>query len=238
MKMGGFLRNTDVLAGLGAVGLLLLCVFALQVALPLGIGLAAVAYVGLRLALPKGDPHAQEEAARLAATLARCEERVTAIGQFAGWAGFAGKPEVRERLLAIARVAKRVLTAIGQDPNKRGVAPQFLDEYLDPITSVLSSYVRLAGRDLALARDELAALEADTLPLIERRLTTLYEQIHSADLAALELDTKMLEYTLQPISMATGDTQLEPAELPVAPERGAARRAAGSRADTAKEQAG
>ncbi|HEY8600475.1 MAG TPA: 5-bromo-4-chloroindolyl phosphate hydrolysis family protein [Thermomicrobiales bacterium] len=236
MKLGRLLRNTDVLAGLGAVLLLLLCVFLLQVSLPLSIGLAVAVYVGLRLALPQGNPH--EGAERLAATLARCGERVTAIGQFAGWAGFAGKPEVRDRLLAIARVAKRILTAITQDPNKQGVAQQFLDEYLDPITSVLSNYVRLAGRDLALARDELAALEAETLPLIERRLTTLYEQIHSADLAALELDTKMLEYTLQPISMATGETQLDPADLPTAPEPGSRRRATASQGDALKEQAG
>jgi len=236
MKLGGLLRNTDLVAGLGAVLLLLLCVFLLQVALPLSIVLAVVAYVGLRLALPKGNPH--KEAERLAATLARCDERVTAIGQFAGWAGFAGKPEVRERLLAIARVAKRILTAIMQDPNKQSVAQQYLDEYLDPITSVLSNYVRLAGRDLALARDELAALETETLPLIERRLNTLYEQIHSADLAALELDTKMLEYTLQPISMATGTTQLDPAELPTAAERGTRRRTTEPQDEAIKEQAG
>ncbi len=220
--MGKLLRNTDLLAGLGAIVLLLGCVFLLRLALPIGIALAVVAYIGLRLALPRANPN--EEAERLAATLARCEERVTAIGQFAGWAGFAGKPAVRERLLSIARIAKRILTAIAQDPNKQSVAQQYLDEYLDPVTKVLGNYVRLAGRDLALARDELAALESETLPLIERRLNTLHEQIHSADLAALELDTKMLEYTLQPISMASDALDLDPAALPPAPERGARRR--------------
>ncbi len=234
--MGRLLRNTDIMAGLGAALLLLLCVFLLQITLPIGIALAVVAYVGLRLALPKAD--AREESARLAAIFAQCGDRVLEIGQFAGWAGFAGKPEVREHLLTIARVAKRILTAIMQDPDKHRVAQQYLDEYLNPIVGVLGSYVRLAGRDLELARDELTALETETLPLIERRLDTLYEQIHSADLAAFELDTKMLEYTLQPISMVSGDTRLDPAELPAAPKAGARRRAVESREDTAKEQVG
>jgi 5-bromo-4-chloroindolyl phosphate hydrolysis protein len=234
--IGKALRNTDLLAGAGAVVLLLLCALVLQLALPISLALAAATYVGLRLALPKSDPN--EEAQRLAATLARCEEQVTAIGQFAGWAGFAGKPEVRERLLAIARSAKRVLTAIAQDPNKHSAAEQYLDEYLNPITAVLANYVRLAGRDLELARDELAALETETLPLIERRLNTLYEQIHSADLAALELDSKMLAYTLQPISPEPGRTALDPAALPDRPERGRRWRGRAEDPGAQKERAG
>ncbi len=230
--MGRLLRNSDLLAGIGAVLLLLVCVFLLQIGLPLSIALALVAYVGLRLVLPKSD--AATAAAQLAATLAQCEERVTTISQFAGWAGFSGKPEVRERLLTIARIAKRTLIAITQDPTKEHLAAQYLTEYLDPITSVLSGYVRLAGRDLELAQNELHALETETLPLIERRLRTLYEQIHSADLAALELNARMLEYTLQPISMATATEPFDPAILP---ERGV-RTAAEPPAASAKEQAG
>src|SRR4051794_24293277 len=106
--MGKLFSNTDALAGAGAVVVLLVAVLALNLALPIGLGLAAVAYVGLRLALPKAKPQDQEAA--FAATLARCEEQVTAIQQFAGWAGFAGKPEVRVRLLAIHRIARRILT--------------------------------------------------------------------------------------------------------------------------------
>jgi len=233
-------RESDLLAGLGAVGLLLLCVFPLQLALPLSIALALAAYVGLRLALPHRQSRDAEEA--LAATLARCEEQVTAIGQFAGWAGFAGKPEVRERLLTIARSARRILSAITQDPNKHAIADRFLSEYLDPITTLLANYIRLAGRDLALAHDELVTLETRTLPLIERRLNTLYEQIHSADVAALELESKMLEYTLQPLSSETSETYLPDEELPAEPEGGARpmrrSRAADPSAETAKEQAG
>lgn len=234
------LGNSDLLAGLGAVGLLILCVFPLQLALPLSIALAAAAYVGLRLALPRRQP--RDEGAALAATLARCEEQVTAIGQFAGWAGFAGKPEVRQRLLAIAHSARRILTAITQDPNKHATAERFLSEYLDPITTLLANYIRLAGRDLALAHDELVALETRTLPLIERRLNALYEQIHSADVASLELESKMLEYTLQPLSSEGSETYLTDEELPAEPEGGAPQRhrprPADARAETAKEQAG
>ena len=232
--------NSDLLAGLGAVGLLLLCVFLLQLALPLSIALAVAAYVGLRLALPRRQP--RDEGAALAATLARCEEQVTAIGQFAGWAGFAGKPEVRQRLLTIARSARRILTAITQDPNKHATAERFLSDYLDPITTLLANYIRVAGRDLALAHDELAALETRTLPLIERRLNTLYEQIHSADVASLELESKMLEYTLQPLSTKTSETYLPDESLPTEPEGGAPQqhrsRPADTRAETVKEQAG
>ncbi len=234
------LGNSDLLAGLGAVGLLLLCAFPLQLALPLSIALAIAAYVGLRLALPRRQPRDAEEA--LASTLARCEEQVTAIGQFAGWAGFAGKPEVRQRLLTIARSARRILTAITQDPNKHATADRFLSEYLDPITTLLGNYIRLAGRDLDLARDELAALETRTLPLIERRLNALYEQMHSADVAAFEIESKMLEYTLQPLSSETSETYLPDEELPTGPEGGVRQgrhaRLADAAAETAKEQAG
>lgn len=211
--MRGLLRNTDLIAGAGAVGLLLLAVFALGLSPPLGVGLAAATYAGLRLALPRGGG---DDGAALAATLARCEEQITAIAQFAGWAGFAGKPAVQARLAAIGRIAGRVLLAIRQDQNKQGAAAQFLDGYLLPITDVLSQYVRLAARDLELARPELTALEEETLPLIERRLTALHEQIHGADLAALEIDTKMLEYTLQPIAIAPKRYTLEG----LAPEAG------------------
>lgn len=206
--LGKLLRNTDLLAGAGAALLLVLCAVPLGLPLPLGIALAAIAYVGLRLALPRAAVPPPEQV--FAATLARCEEQITAIQQFAGWAGFAGKPTVRERLLRIHQLARRTLAAIAQDPNKHGALGQYFDEYLTPITAVLASYVRLAGRELVLARDELAAIEEETLPLIERRLNTLYEQIHSADLAALELDTKMLEYTLQPLTV-------EPPPLATAP---------------------
>ena len=234
------LGNSDLLAGLGAVGLLLLCVFPLQLALPLSVGLALAAYVGLRLALPRRG--SRDEAAALAATLARCEEQVTAIGQFAGWAGFAGKPTVRERLLAIGHGARRILTAITQDPNKYALADRFLSEYLDPITTLLANYIRLAGRDLALARDELVALETRTLPLIERRLDALYEQIHSADVASLELASQMLEYTLQPLSNETSATYLPDEDVPTEPEGGAPQRhrarPADASAESAKEQAG
>jgi hypothetical protein len=238
--MGRVLRNTDVLAGAGAVAVLLLAVLGLNLALPIGLGLAVAAYIGLRLALPKAAAPDQEAA--FAATLARCEEQVTAIQQFAGWAGFAGKPEVRERLLAIHRIARRILTAIAQDPNKRSGAEPFLTEYLNPITSVLASYVRLAGRDLELGHDELAAIESETLPLVERRLNTLYEQIHSADLATLELDTKMLEYTLQPISVESPPSAIPLPDLPARLEGGsrtqAGRQAARREADATKEHSG
>ena len=237
--MIGLLRNTDLLAGGGAAALFLAAVFPLGLPLPVALALALATYVGLRLALPKpgGAPAdgALDEAA-FAATLARCEEQVTAIHQFAGWAGFAGKPEVRARLLAIHRSARRVLDAIRQDPNKHGAAEQFLTGYLLPITDVLAQYVRLAGRELALARAELAALEAETLPLIERRLATLYEQIHSADLAALELDTKMLEYTFQPIEIAPKRYTTE-GELPQGPEDGAPARGTRRRPGAADDAA-
>lgn len=218
--MGGGLWKTDLIAGLGATALLLLGVFVLGLGPLLSVGLALLTYLGLRLVLPKPD-RADEENAALEATLARCREKVTEIGQFAGWAEFAGKPPVEEQLLRIARVAGRILDAIGQDPNKRQAAEPYLTEYLVPITDVLAQYVRLAGRKLALAQAELTEIETQTLPLIERRLTRLYEQIHSADVASLELNTKMLEYTLQPIDIKSPTTaaidDVTPEEGPPAP---------------------
>lgn len=227
--MNGLLRNTDVLAGAGATVLFLIVVFALGLSPLIGLGLALVTYLGLRLALPKPDTGAAAAAAAEAATLDRCEEQVTSIRQFAGWAEFNGRPAVEERLLAIHGRARRILDAIKQDPNKRGAAEQYLTGYLLPITEVLAQYVRLAGRDVALAREELAEFEAQTLPLIERRLTTLFEQIHSADLAALEIDTKMLAYTLQPIEIAPKQYTTDGPAL--SPEEGEARprRARGQR---------
>lgn len=235
--MGRLLRNTDILAGLGAVVLLAVLVFLLKITLPISIALAFVAYIGLRLLLPKTDAAADAE--RQAAVLAQCDDRVTTIGQLAGWAGFAGKATVRERLLTIARTAQRILSAIKQDESKQSLADKYLTEYLDPITAVLSSYVKLAGRDLTMAQDDLTALENQTLPLIERRLNLLYEQIHSADVAALELNARMLEYTLQPISMAR-ETSMRDA-LPDLAERGRQSERATvvePAVETTKEQAG
>lgn len=214
--MNGALWKTDAIAGGAATVFFLLGVFVLGLTVPVSLGLSLVAYLGLRLALPKPDPAVAESAA-LDALIARCQEKVVEIQQAAGWAEFTGKPQVEQQLLRIHRAARRVLDAIEQDPNKREAAEPYLTEYLTPITDVLGQYVRLSGRELSLAAAELAELETRTLPLIERRLTKLHEQIHSADVMALELNTKMLEYTLAPIEL---DARTPLDEL--APEEGAA----------------
>jgi hypothetical protein len=106
-------------------------------------------------------------------------------------------PAAREQAFRVCAAADRVAEALAGGAGDATVARAFLDRYLGPAEGVLDRYVRLAGRGVAAAEPTLVRVEEHDLPLLETKLTELYEHIHRGDVIDLEVAREMLELDLE-----------------------------------------
>jgi hypothetical protein len=76
-------------------------------------------------------------------------------------------------------------SAIRND-NKLGAVPEFVQQHLDPIEMWLATFGQLAANKVAIAEDTLAESAAQMLPQFQGQLRHFYDDLHAADIAALE----------------------------------------------------
>jgi hypothetical protein len=186
------LRSPDLIAGVAASALLLVLVLGLGLGTVPSLALAVVAYLGVRLALPRPAGPATS-ALPPAEALKRCQQHVTEIRTLARRLPARTDDGTRQRIGRIGERAGQILAVIRDDPAKRGAAEAYLTGYLEPIHALLSRYVTLAERDVESAGPALARAEQETLPTIETGLDRLYEKLHAEDIIDLEVASEMLD---------------------------------------------
>lgn len=103
------------------------------------------------------------------------------------------KPSVQAQALRICDRADATLKALGEPERDVPLAREFVERVLPAAQTVFTSYVRLSGRQIANAQPALTRVETNDLPLIERTLDDIYQQLHRHDVISLEVASEMLE---------------------------------------------
>ena len=85
------------------------------------------------------------------------------------------------------------MQALGEPDRDVPLAREFVERVLPAAQTVFTSYVRLSGRQIANAQPALTRVETNDLPLIERTLDDIYQQLHRHDVISLEVASEMLE---------------------------------------------
>jgi hypothetical protein len=103
---------------------------------------------------------------------------------------------VREQAFRICAAADRIAEVMAADRTDARTVAWFEERLLAPTESLLTEYLRLAGRGIAGADATLRRIEERNLPQIESRLDTLYQQLHRGDVIDLAVASEMLELEL------------------------------------------
>jgi hypothetical protein len=106
----------------------------------------------------------------------------------------------REALDACA-ASDRVLSAIADHPDELPLARDFVDRFLEPASTVIGDYARLANRNVPSARETLDAVETHDLPLITRKADELYDRLHRGTLIDLQVAREMLTLDMADVSL-------------------------------------
>jgi hypothetical protein len=139
----------------------------------------------------------------MADLVARGTEDVAALRRLALGLGNA---TVRGQALRICAAADNILAALSEEGRETRIARDFLDRYLAPTRTILTQYARLSARGVATAQPALERVETRDLPLIDRRMTELYDRIHRGDVIDLQVASELLELGL----MDDGDSPSAP----------------------------
>jgi hypothetical protein len=115
-----------------------------------------------------------------------------------------GKPDVRDRALAICASADRILGALGEVPAEGQLARDFVDRYLTPAEAIVSRYARLSSRGISTAEPTLVKVETEDLPLLDAKMRELYDRLHRGDLIDLEVAREMLALDFADADAGTG----------------------------------
>lgn len=105
-------------------------------------------------------------------------------------------PAARDQAFRVVAAADRVAEVMAADKTDPQTVAWFIEHYLVPTEAILERYARLAGRGVAAAEPALATVEHRDLPLLETRLTDLYEQLHRGDVIDLQVASEMLDLDL------------------------------------------
>lgn len=100
--------------------------------------------------------------------------------------------DVRRRALDACAASDQALAAIMEHPEELPLARDFVNRFLEPATTVMSDYSRLANRNVPSARATLTQVEQQDLPLITRKANELYDRLHRGTLIDLEVAREML----------------------------------------------
>lgn len=101
-------------------------------------------------------------------------------------------PAVQAQALRICNRADETLKALAEPNRDVQLAQEFVVRVLPAAQTVFSSYVRLSERQISSAGPALARVETNDLPLIERTLDDIYQQLHRHDVVSLEVASEML----------------------------------------------
>ena len=105
-------------------------------------------------------------------------------------------PDVRREALEVLASADQIVAALGDGSGNVEMARTFLDRYLGPTGTILIRYQRLAGREIAAAEPALRRVEDHDLPLLNRRMHELHDQLHQGDVIDLQVASEMLAFEL------------------------------------------
>lgn len=109
-------------------------------------------------------------------------------------------PQVRSQALEACASSDQVLSAIGDHPEELPIARDFLSRFLEPASTIVGDYSRLANRNVPSARKTLKQVEEHDLPLLKQKANELYDRLHRGTLIDLEVAREMLTLDM-PISM-------------------------------------
>ena len=102
------------------------------------------------------------------------------------------KPDARRQALDVCAAADQVLSAVGDNPTEVALARDFLNRYLEPASTIITDYARLASRNVPSAQPTLAQVEEHDLPLLTTKMNELYDRLHRGSLIDLEVAREML----------------------------------------------
>lgn len=114
------------------------------------------------------------------------------------------RPEPRREALAACAAADQVLSAIEEHPDEVVLARDFLHRFLEPASTLVRDYSRLASRDVPSARETVAEVEANDLPRLTQRADAIYDRLHRGTLIDLEVAREMMGLDV-PIAPASGE---------------------------------
>lgn len=154
-----------------------------------------------------GPPAQEQPSADVRALIAGGETKVDGMR---AQARRIGKPDVRDRALAICASADRILGVLDEFPSERQLARDFVDRYLTPAEAIVSRYVRLSSRGISTAEPTLVKVETEDLPLLDGKMRELYDRLHRGDLIDLEVAREMLALDFAD----AGTAALPPARTP------------------------
>lgn len=197
--MGRLLRDSDLVPGVVAVASLLGTTLGLELPVLAGLGIGAAVYAGVRFLMPDADPEVAPgvRRSRLEAGVADLSRHVAAVADLGGRVR---DPEVRQRVDTIVATGQRIVTHVGEDPADLLVAQPLLTLYLESTTGILRNFVRLESRDVASARASLAKAEDEAVPLLEAKVTELYEHLQRDEVVALTVDSELVEFRTRGIT--------------------------------------
>lgn len=197
--MARLLRDTDLVPGAAAVAVLLVVQFVLGLPLLVGLGISVAVYLGVRLLLPEADPEIAPGVRRsqFVTGLAALEQRLVRVTQLGGGVV---KPDVRRRVDSLIATSGRVIAHVREDPADLPIARPLLELYLDSTHSILTNYVRLSSRGVASAEEPLAKAENEAVPLLEAKVTELYDQLQREEVVALSVDSELVEFRTRGIT--------------------------------------
>jgi hypothetical protein len=117
-------------------------------------------------------------------------------------------PEARREALAACAASDQVLSAIEEHPEEVVLARDFLHQFLEPASTLVRDYARLASRNVPSARETVAAVEANDLPALTRRANAIYDRMHRGTLIDLEVAREMMALDVPiPASVDDGERQ-------------------------------
>ena len=150
---------------------------------------------------PSPTQHDPPGADSLTAALREGEARVDAMR---ARARRIQKPAVRDQALRLCASADQILAVLAEDPDQNQLARDFVTRYLTPAEAIVSRYARLASRDVPSAAPTLAKVETEDLPLLEQKMTSLYDRLHRGDLIDLEVAREMLAFDFPTVPTVPG----------------------------------
>lgn len=112
------------------------------------------------------------------------------------------KPAVRDLVGRILDWVDRILAAMTEDQDL-GQIPGLDTCLLEPLHDLLSTYLRLAQREVVSAGDVLARIESHDLPLILEAVEDVYERLHGRHLTDLATMSELMALNLESVRAMT-----------------------------------
>jgi hypothetical protein len=156
---------------------------------------------GGEVSRPQASAASPPVAASNSAELRQIEDRAAAlIDRMRASARQIPGTDARREALDACAASDRVLSAIVDHPDELPLARDFVDRFLQPASTVIDDYARLANRNVPSARATLEAVETHDLPLITRKADELYDRLHRGTLIDLQVAREMLTLDMADVS--------------------------------------